>query len=39
VNIFRSVDTDARPIRFAGAAVASDTAVLVRARLDALIAI
>jgi hypothetical protein len=37
VNIFRSIDTDARPIRFA--AVPSDTAVLVRARLDALIAI
>jgi mRNA interferase MazF len=39
VSHIRSIDTDARPIRFAGASVPADTAALVRARLDALIAI
>ncbi|HEX3882073.1 MAG TPA: type II toxin-antitoxin system PemK/MazF family toxin [Stellaceae bacterium] len=35
----RSIDTDGRPVRFAGAAVPAETARLVRAKLDALIAI
>lgn len=35
----RSIDTETRPVRFAGAAIPSDTAGLVRAKLDALIAI
>jgi mRNA interferase MazF len=39
ISHIRSIDTAARPIRFAGAAVSADTAALVRARLDALIAI
>jgi mRNA interferase MazF len=39
VSHIRSIDTEARPVRFAGAAVPADTAALVKARLDALIAI
>jgi mRNA interferase MazF len=39
VSHIRSIDTEARPVRFTGAAVPGDTAALVRARLDALIAI
>jgi mRNA interferase MazF len=35
----RSIDIEARPVRFAGSAIPADTARLVRARLDALIAI
>ena len=35
----RSIDTLARPIRYAGAAVPRATAALVRAKLDAFIAI
>jgi mRNA interferase MazF len=35
----RSIDTLARPIRYAGAAVPRTTAALVRAKLDAFIAI
>jgi mRNA interferase MazF len=39
ISHIRSIDIEARPIRSAGVAVPADTAVLVRARLDALIAI
>ncbi len=35
----RSIDTTARPIRYAGAAVPLQTAQLIRAKLDALITI
>jgi mRNA interferase MazF len=35
----RSVDTQARTVRYAGAAVARETALLVRAKLDTVIAI
>ena len=35
----RSVDTQARPVRYAGAAMAAETALLVRAKLDTAIAI
>jgi mRNA interferase MazF len=35
----RSIDTTARPIRYAGAAIPSQVAQLVRARLDAFITI
>jgi mRNA interferase MazF len=35
----RSIDTEARPIRFTGTAIPTETARLVRAKLDALIAI
>jgi mRNA interferase MazF len=35
----RSIDTEARPVRYAGAAVAADIAQLVRARLNAFITI
>ena len=34
-----SVDTQARPVRYAGATVARETAMLVRAKLDTVIAI
>jgi mRNA interferase MazF len=33
----RSIDTQARPIRYSGASIAPDTALLVRAKLDAFI--
>lgn len=39
ISHIRSIDAQARPVRFAGAAVPAETAALVRARLDALIAI
>jgi mRNA interferase MazF len=35
----RSVDTQVRPVRYAGAAVAPETALLVRAKLDTVITI
>jgi mRNA-degrading endonuclease toxin of MazEF toxin-antitoxin module len=35
----RSVDTQARPVRYAGATVARETALLVRAKLDTVITI
>lgn len=35
----RSIDTTARPVRFAGAAVSPDVARLVRAKLDAFVTI
>jgi mRNA interferase MazF len=35
----RSIDTEARPIRFSGIAVPPETALLVRAKLNALITI
>lgn len=35
----RSVDTQARPVRYAGASVAPETALLVRAKLDTVITI
>jgi mRNA interferase MazF len=35
----RSIDTLARPVRYAGAAIAPDVAQLVRARLNAFITI
>ncbi len=35
----RSIDTEARPVRYAGAAIPAETARDVRAKLDALIAI
>jgi mRNA interferase MazF len=35
----RSVDTEARPVRYAGASVAPETAQLVRAKLNACISI
>jgi mRNA interferase MazF len=35
----RSVDTQARPVHYAGAAVAPETALLVRAKLDTVITI
>ena len=39
ISHIRSIDTEIHPVRFTGAAVPSDTAGLVRAKLDALIAI
>ena len=35
----RSIDTQARPVRYAGAAVSADVAQLVRAKLDTFITI
>jgi mRNA interferase MazF len=35
----RSIDTQARPVSYAGAAITPDVALLVRARLDAFITI
>ena len=35
----RSIDTEARPIRYAGSAVPAETAQLVRAKLDAFLTI
>jgi mRNA interferase MazF len=35
----RSIDTQARPVRYAGAAVSADVAHLVRAKLDTFITI
>ena len=35
----RSVDTQVRPVRYAGAAVAPETALLVRAKLNTVITI
>jgi mRNA interferase MazF len=35
----RSIDTQARPVRYAGAAVSADVAHLVRAKLDTIITI
>ena len=35
----RSIDTEARPIRHAGAAIPAETAQLVRAKLDAFLTI
>jgi mRNA interferase MazF len=35
----RSIDTQARPVRYAGAAVSADVALLVRAKLDAFVTI
>ena len=35
----RSIDTEARPIRYAGAAIPAETAQLVRAKLDAFLTI
>lgn len=39
ISHIRSIDAEARPIRFAGATVPSDTAALVRVRLDTLVTI
>jgi mRNA interferase MazF len=39
VSHVRSIDTQARPIRYAGAAVPPETAQLVRAKLDSFITI
>ncbi|HTT79371.1 MAG TPA: type II toxin-antitoxin system PemK/MazF family toxin [Stellaceae bacterium] len=39
ISHIRSIDTDARPLRYAGAAVPVETAQLVRAKLDAVITI
>lgn len=39
ISHIRSIDTEARPVRPVGAHVPAETAALIRARLDALIAI
>jgi mRNA interferase MazF len=39
VSHIRSIDTEARPLRYAGARIPTDVAALVRAKLDALITI
>ena len=39
VSHIRSIDVEARPVRYAGAAVSTGTARLVRAKLDAFITI
>jgi mRNA interferase MazF len=39
ISHIRSIDTNARPVRYAGAAVPDPTAQLVRAKMDAFITI
>lgn len=39
ISHIRSIDTEARPVRYAGISIPAETALLVRAKLDALIAI
>jgi len=39
ISHIRSIDTQARPIRYSGASIAPDIALLVRAKLDAFITV